>query len=413
MKILILNFYHTPTTDAHAYRWSQIACHYAKQGHEVEVITGKIVGAPDVEKLCCVDIKRIGLIRKKTVEGLNYGLSSLLSRTKLGVINFLRPIYRKLYWPDASWHWTPSALKEVFVRRNNHYDIVVSYYPCFGAHLAAWFLKKISKFPNFKWIVDYGDPFCASDTWQPNNYALYNKLNCFVERRFSEIGKMVVTNEETREAYLKRLGSDTSITVFPHLVDVNAFYSRNYKHQERDGGGINWLYVGAFHPGIREPHRLIDLVRALNQRGNVKVYLDMYGPANGFDLNPENCPEIKHWGYLDRELAIERLQKTDFIVNVDNENCIMTPSKIVECMAAGRPIINIANPETHYAPLKAYEDLGYAYSLSEEKNDEPMLQKIEQFILLHMQGNTARKEDVRSVLNAHLMETIASDYLNL
>jgi len=413
MKILILNFYHAPTTDAHAYRWSQIARHYAKQGHEVEVITGKIAGAPDVEKLCGVDVKRIGLINKKTVDGLNYGPSGFLSRAKLGVINFLRPIYRKLYWPDASWHWTPSALKEVFVRRNKHYDIVVSYYPCFGAHLAAWFFKKISKFPNFKWIVDYGDPFCASDTWQPNNYALYNKLNCFVERKFSETGKMVLTNEETRDAYLSRLGSDTSITVFPHLVDVNAFYSRNYKHQERDGDGISWIYVGAFHPGIREPHRLIDLVRALNQRGNVKVYLDMYGPANGFDLNPEDCPEIKHWGYLDRELAIERLQKTDFIVNVDNENCIMTPSKIVECMATGRPIINIANPEIHYAPLKAYEDLGYTYSLAEKNIDESILQKIEQFILRRMQGNTASEEDVRSVLNAHLMETIAADYLNL
>lgn len=414
MNILILNFYYAPTTDAHSYRWTQIARYYAKRGHSVEVITGKVAGSAREETQCGVHVKRLGLINKKTVEGLNQGPAGLLGRLTLVMIDFLRPLYRKLYWPDASWHWIPGALKEVYSRRHKQYDIVVSYYPCFGAHLAARFLNRVSKFPHFKWILDYGDPFCASDTWPPNNYESYDKFNRYIERCYAEMGNMVMTNEETRIAYLNKLGEDTQITVFPHLVDVNTFYSQNYEYQAREGDGINWLYVGAFHPGgIREPGRLIELVRALNRRGNFKIYLDMYGPANGFDLNPKDCPEVKHWGYLDRELAVERMKNADFIVNVDNENCVMTPSKIVECIATGRPIINVTNPEMHYAPLEAYGELGYVFAHAQKKIDDTVLECAEAFIKRHMEVGTAPEKDVRAVLSAHLMETIAEDYLNL
>jgi Glycosyltransferase Family 4 len=413
MNILILNFYHAPTTDAHSYRWTQIARHYAKQGHNVDLLTGRVDGSPDKELLCGVQVKRLGLIKKKTVEVLNQAPDSFFSRVKLCFINFLRPFYRKIYWPDASWHWTPYVLREVYLRRKRKYDIVVSYYPCFGAHLAGRLLKSVSKFPNFKWILDYGDPFCASDTWWPNNYFIYDKLNRCVERSYAAIGKMVMTNEETRTAYLRKLGEETQITVFPHLVDIGVFYSQGYEHQEREGGGVNWLYVGAFHRGIREPHRLIEFVRALNRRSNVKVYLDMYGPANGFDLNPQDCPEIRHWGYLARELAVDRLKNADFIVNVDNENCVMTPSKIVECIATGRPIINVANSETCYAPMKAYEEVGYVLSQTSKQIDGSVLERAEEFIRRHMKGCTAPEKDLRTILSSHLIETIAEDYLNL
>ena len=187
-------------------------------------------------------------------------------------------------------------------------------------------------------------------------------------------------------------------------VNFELFYSRNYKHQPREGGGINWLYVGAFHPGIREPGRLLQLVRALNRRGNVKVYLDMYGPTNGFDLNPKDSPEIRHWGYLDRERAIERMKSTDFIVNVDNENCVMTPSKIVECIATGRPIINFANPKALYAPIKAYEELGYVFSQTKKQIDEAMLECAEVFIKRHLKCVSASERDVRSIRCEHLSQ---------
>lgn len=413
MNILIINYYYAPTTDAHAYRWMQIAKHYTKQGYFVEVLTGKVANTPREEILDGVKVKRIGLIEKKPIDVLNQVPASLLSCIKLSIINFFRPLYRKLYWPDASWHWAPSVLFEMIARRNIKYDLVVSYYPCFSAHIAGSFLKKISQYPDFKWVIDYGDPFCASDTWQPNNYYLYDRLNRKVERSYADLGNIVLTNDETRNSYLNKLGSDISISLIPHLVDLDIFYSNNYVHQVRSGGEIHFLYIGAFHPGIREPHRLIELVRELNKHRYQKVYLDMYGPANGFNFNSIDSPEIRHSGYIDRKLAIECLKNADFIVNVDNYNCVMTPSKIVECIATGRPIINVANPEVRYAPLKKYEDLGYAISINEKYLDDAVLKRLEIFLKLHIDGYTAPKEVVESILSSHLLPKVAQNYLDL
>lgn len=413
MNILILNFYYEPTTDAHAYRWAQIARYYSKIGHNVEVITGKVSGSPYEEVLFGVRVKRVGMIKKKTVDGLNVRATNGINKLQLSFVNSLRPLYRALYWPDASWHWAPAVFKEVYLRRKNHYDIVVSYYPCFAAHLAASFLKRVSKFPNFKWVLDYGDPFSVSETWQPNNYRIYDRINRSIERRYAKSGTMVLTNEQTRKAYLSNIGEDLSIKVLPHLVDLNKFYNDICDSKVREDCVVNWLYIGSFHPGIREPHRLLALARALNKRGYIKVKLNMYGPANGFDLNPNDCPEIRHWGYLDRDLAVEKLKNADFIVNVDNENCVMTPSKIVECIATGRPIINIANANTPYEPMQAYEELGYVFTQYEKDIDELVLQRAELFIKRHLSTCSMPKKDLFKLLSGHLMEHVAESYLKL
>ena len=411
MKILIVNYFFAPTIDAHAYRWTQISQHWAECGFDVEVITGKVKGLPASSVESGVKVRRVGLINNSNNVGVDLTKYSAFNRMKNSIINFLRPLYRKIYWPDALWHWFPYVFLEILYRRKSEYDVVISYYPCFSAHLAVRILKKISRHAQFKWVLDYGDPFCASESWQPNNYAIYGRLNRFLEKNFSNHGSLIFTNLETAEAYKARLNSLHGFGVIPHLVNVRNFHSEAGHQVKAKSSEIQICYIGAFHPNIREPHRLIDLVKKMLSEYGMDIRLSMYGSTGGYDLSPADYPSIRHYGYIEREKAIEIIKSADFIVNVDNENCVMTPSKIVECIATGRPVINISNPDINYPPMDDYIEIGYAISITNTEITEFDAQEVSKFINKHIGTCEAPASVINSILSDHLLEVVAHRYL--
>lgn len=418
MKVLIVNYYYPPLIDAHAYRWEQIAQYWVKSGHQVEVITGRVRGAPDRRLESGVEITRIGVIaRSIQASPLADNGVTQPRRLRAKIMNFLRPLYRKLYWPDSAWHWIPSLTCELLRRRGIKYDLVISYYPCMGAHLGVAALKYFSKYPSFKWIADYGDPFSTSLTMQPNNYAVYDRLNKWAERGLARSADfMVFTNETTADAYRAALGSPKNIRVIPHLVYIDRLYSAEFKSKIDVSAPVVLYYIGGFHKNIREPGRLFNLVRGMNKGGSGKYLLKIYGPLNGFslaELSPADCPEIMYLGPIERDKAIEILKTADAIVNVDNENCIMTPSKIVECISTGRPIVNITNKRTIYPPLQTYEKSGYSLSLAEEKISDDHVVVAKNFLNKHCHAESAPLMVVREALSSHALETVASQYVEL
>lgn len=412
MKILIVNYFYAPTIDAHAYRWTQISQYWAAQGFDVEIITGKVKGASNNATESGVKVRRIGFISKSNAVGVNSTKPSFLNAIKNKIINILRPVYRKIYWPDALWHWFPYVFLEMLRRRREKYDLIISYYPCYSAHLAVRILKKISRNSKFRWILDYGDPFCTSETWQPNNYAIYDPLNRSIELNCSKHGEMVFTNFETAAAYKDKLKVVNDFKIIPHLGDVCKFYAGSHREITGVGRVIKLCYIGAFHPRIREPFRLFKLIRKIVALHGLNIKLEIYGSANGFDLDPADCPEISYYGNVEREKAISLLKDTDFIITVDNENCVMTPSKNVECIATGRPVINIANPSVSYAPMNNYIAAGYAIAVFDKDISDAAVSDVYSFILKHHGAGIASVSTIKNVLHAHLLETVADSYLN-
>lgn len=418
MRVLIVNYYYPPLIDAHAYRWEQIAQYWANNGHQVEVVTGRVRGIPDRRLESGVEVTRVGVIARSVQVSSPAGDAALQPRRLLArVRDLLRPLYRKLYWPDSAWHWFPSLVLELARRREGKYDLVISYYPCMGAHLGVAALKHFSKYPGFKWIADYGDPFSTSLTMQPNNYAVYDRLNKRTERGLARSANfMVFTNEATADAYRASLRPHENVQVIPHLVNIERLYSAEFRSERDVGAPVVLSYIGGFHKNIREPSRLFDLVRGLNRGGGGKYLLKIYGPLNGFslaELSPADCPEIIYLGPVARDKAIEILKTADVIVNVDNENCIMTPSKIVECISTGRPIVNITSEGGAYPPLQAYERRGYSISVVEDEISDDSVVAVKYFLGNHGHAESGPLMVVKEALSRHALETVASQYMEL
>lgn len=418
MKILIINYFYPPDDNAHVYRWNQIAKYWVEKGHKVEVFTGGVRGALNKSTESGVQVSRVGVV-KRPIQNTSLMLAhdNAKSLNVLNfILNFIRPFYRKIYWPDAMWHWMPSILYKIIKSRHEQYDLIVSYYPCMSAHLAVAALRRFSKYPNFEWIADYGDPFSTSPTMQPNNYAVYDRLNKWTERSLSRSANcMVFTNEATANAYSAVLGSQEKIKVIPHLVNINQLYSAELRSGCDAGAPVVLYYIGGFHKNIREPDRLFNLIRGLN-KDEGKYLLKIYGPLNGFspaELAPADCPEIVYLGPIERDKAIEILKTADAILNVDNENCIMTPSKVVDCISTGRPIVNITNKGAAYQPLQAYEKSGYVISVLDEEISDGNVIAVKSFLAKHRQAESAPLIVVQEALKNHALETVANQYLEL
>jgi glycosyltransferase involved in cell wall biosynthesis len=252
----------------------------------------------------------------------------------------------------------------------------------------------------------------------PNNFALYGKFNGMVERCIAYNANMVVfTNQSTANTYLlNNICPAEKLYVIPHLVDIQRMYTGNKfprnialkdpRHKET----IKLLYVGGFHKGIREPYFLYDVIQKLNNRTNIEFILSIYGPSNGFDLSPKDHLNIRYMGMVSREKAFELIQKADILVNVDNSNCVMSPSKIVEYIASGRPLLNISSNGKIHPTVSKYIEYGFAYDLT---SNIPISENLDATLnfLSRTTGTVAPRQVIERVLDGHDLASVASQYI--
>lgn len=335
MKILIINYFYPPIGRAHSFRWQELSQYWAEQGHDVSFVTSRFE-----EKRFDKNINLIEVGSKVSKNRFNVSSAKVDQVTVKARLKYLLKIlYRKIYWPDGLWYWIFPLFLKLFKIRKQHYDYVVTYSPTFVSHLGGLFFKKISKKDIF-WIADYGDPFSISESMQPNNFKLYRKLNYFFENKvLVNADKTVFTNEMTLCAYKEKFGN-FRYEVIPHAVNIDKFYAEPKVIKLNN---IRLVYVGSFHKGIREPYETLKYINSLigiARLNGMNIYFDVFGPLNGIDITNHETDEIKFHGSIPRDEAIEKIKSANILINIENSNCVMSPSKMVEYLATGNPIVN-------------------------------------------------------------------------
>lgn len=410
MRYLIINYYWEPMIDAHAYRWPQLAKELASQGHSVDVITSKIISMDNFDTEFGVSIKRVGVIASKNkleqvevTESIAKEQNIFKNKNKLKEV--LIKVYKKFYWPDPLWHWLPSLVMELYKRRNTKYDFVISYYPCFAAHLGALIYKKFCRVSKFKWIADYGDPFSVSTEWPPNNYHVYRHLNKWIERLvYFQCDKFAVMNSETKRRYEEEFGKTASIVLVPHLAPrmepVKIFRRKDT---------VVLRYIGSFHREVRDHLLLFELAKILARSNNTRYQIEIFGPTEYWSdiVVPNN---IKILGKVARAEALSLLSSADVLINVSNTTKLMTPSKIIEYISTRRPIINVGGLDLgEYRPLIKYAEIGMCLNFSgQDYLDSPTI--IEDFIEESINRAQMTDNELQNCLTGHTAEEILNDY---
>ena len=376
MHVLIILPDYYPKQNPRVYRWQAIAEHWAMFGWEVSVLCGKHAEQPRQQTLNGVEVFRAG--HANMLDWLN-DLTRAKSRRRevsgeiipaqktapcLRILDWLHKIWAAIYWPDGSCIWVfPARRKAKVIGISAQPDVIVSVSLPFSSHLVGRYCKK--RWPSAKWIIDTGDPFSIPESSQRNNLLLYRRLNKMAERRlFLSADAVCVTVDAAKEAYVKCFPEVKSkIQVIPPLCVAG---SRNLclEPLTLDKSKIHLAYFGSFYTGIRPP------IAALELLGNLGPVAPGFGDTIhlhfiGFFETEFHQMFQQHEGYnhsvfvhgmVPQPAVFSYMQQFDFLLNIGNRTTCQLPSKCMDYLRSGKPIVNIClrQEDTFAAFFKGY-----------------------------------------------------------
>jgi glycosyltransferase involved in cell wall biosynthesis len=364
MRLLVVSNAYTPAPNPRAFRWSAVAEHWAERGHTVDVVCAPVPGR---EAPCVIGGVNVHPAGGAVTGRLRHALARAArledapsrgnGRAARGGPSILRRIYdatwRQVYWPDYACAWYPAARRTVHrllaVRR---YDGMVTVSVPFTGHLVGFAARK--RHPELPWVADIGDPFSFVEGTTPNNQHLYTGLNRVVERRlFGAADSVAVTTDGTEREYAARYPESAGkVTVIPPLLSLPACDAAEGEGFFPVGDGkLRLVFVGTFYRTIRSPEFLLGLYRRLLASDlGPRLELHLLGSTHDCDdLIARHADLLGRsvfvHGVVDRDSATAAMRQADVLVNVGNENSYQLPSKVVEYVSTGRPILNLVAGE--------------------------------------------------------------------
>lgn len=364
MKILIICYCYPPDVGPRASRWSAIAEFWASEGHQVHVISALKMDALAIEDQNGVQVHRVGgafsenlrlRLENRSKKNIPHDQEKPIQSAPggaslFGLGRFLKAVHdltwKKIYWPESTCMWFfPARAKALELARKISFDAVISTSTPYTGHLVGKAVKRA--YPAVPWTVDIGDPFSfGQPPW--NNINLYERLNHRSEAAIlKQADSISVTVASCKTAYSGLFpGCADKITVIPPLFSgtVRSPWAATEKHK-----GARLVFTGSLYRDIRNPAYLLKLLsRVFEKSPDTEAHF--YGRLNDcadlFDPLLKQYPNnIFIHGLVTREVAADALEQASILINIANRARHQLPSKLVDYMATGKPILNIVSIE--------------------------------------------------------------------
>lgn len=359
-KVLIISYDFFPDNSPNTYRWLNVIKEWERNNVEVFVVASKKIGVSffDYEQLGNIKIYRVGgslidkfkqkLINSNEKKDSNIKSERKLDHPKKSFIKKLHDVtWKKIYFPDFAFLWQSPAYKiaEKIIKKEGIYNVITVSWP-FSGHVVGARLKK--KY-DIHWVADTIDPFCLSNA--VNNNFLYHRLNYIYENEILKTADIVsVLTEKLKEKYTSMFPSLKGKMVVNHNVFIP--YSNSSRIPKKSNDKIKLVFVGTLTPITRSPENLLKFFVSLLEIENLKERLELYlyGDTNQcleiinkYDFFINKNFFIK--GFVPRESIPFILNEADVLVNIGNNNEFQEPSKILEYVFLGKPILNVCTIE--------------------------------------------------------------------
>jgi len=432
-NILIISHRYYPASNARAFRWATIAEYWAKNGHAVDVLSYRSTDTSQTENKNGVNIFRtidlfqsvrhkfLGEVPKNefnssSKKSIKNNLSVRFAKLVIKLNNF---IWAKLFWPDKECFWIlPTYLEARKLIKSKSYDVVITVARPFSSHLVGLLLNNRMK--TTTWICDIGDPF-SFDTYQkPNNLFLYSNLNKKVEKWvFLRAENVSVTTKETAFEYMHALNIDKKhFRIIPPLFSLtNQNKLINSSKNDNCNKCIKKLYYfGSLYNDIRDPSFLLKLIKKFNNESS-DYLLNVHFFGNTHDCKEvflRYADSIGKWLFTHGNVARVKipllLSEADILINIGNKTTYQLPSKIIEYISTGKPILNVASVknDSSTSALKYYPSSLTLFETNDLNDDT--INNLRNFFDNSGMVDTSL---IDGILAKHSLSKIADEYLSL
>lgn len=240
------------------------------------------------------------------------------------------------------------------LNKKNHYKAII------GLTLPVDTAIVASEYDNF---IHYElDAVANNPEYKRGIKKLYRGRLNRIERHLYEKAKLIIHVEFNRR-YLEKYRESDYYKKFvysdiPNLVEP----TRHDDYDYQSDNVVHFAYFGALVRDYRNPTYLIQVLKKLNQK--VKIQCEFFTRGNCEDIISDSAKEnpevIIQRGYVDQETVARKQNAVDFLVSIGNKltgTDYSLPSKTIEYIAMGKPIIHIAggDNDSAIAYLKKYD----------------------------------------------------------
>lgn len=356
-KILIVTRAFYPENSPRSFRATELAKEFARQGHNVKVITSRISEVHDkYEKKINVEIKNLGHSKWRKIDVGGTRLFVLFRRA------FRRLVLLLFEYPDIQ---LVSLVKKA-LKNEKGYDLLISIATPHPIHwgVASVWGNGIAK----TWIADCGDPYMGTNTDS------FKKLFYFryVEKWWCrKVDFIAVPFAGAIEAYYPEFRE--KIWVIPQGFNFNEV--KGLIPEYRRNLIPTFAYAGTLIPKAREIGPLLDYLFSLSASFRFIIYTNRLDLVRPYLVDSNNKKvEINH--FIPRESLLKELGKVDFLVNINNSTSTQSPSKLIDYHLIGRPVLSINHKNLELDIINEFLDGNYVHRYQFDRPEQYNIDQI-------------------------------------
>ena len=335
-------------------------------------------------------------LRKRFENNINIGRRKISSKIFLTAINLYKLVQTQFRFPSAQ-YWEIDGYLNALEKLNDEVqlDVVIPVSNNFVTQLAALRFKKHHS--TIKWISFITDPF--SENYIYYKYKIFkNFWRNFNLRKEQEIYSDMDYGMFTPEMYkyvpkVFQIKSEIIFKIDFALSDLNP----NKSEEIRSATFCRLIYAGLFYKEIRNPEFALKILSQVPD-----ISFDMYvGKGECEDIiSRYNHQNFNRSEYVDHKRYLEMIyHEYDILVNVGNNATLQAPSKMLELISTGKPIINF-----YHSKDSQYEMIEkYPLGLNIGKDDEESVSRVAEFCKKY-KGESIAFEEVSALYPENNLE---------
>lgn len=255
------------------------------------------------------------------------------------VMRFVRCLRGKIYEVPKKKIvlWKHSATLRSYLE-NNHFDMVISVSLPFETHICVG--KAVKNNKKIRWIPVCFDPYAYDETISAKE----------AKRRIAEENKVYKNAEKVM--MLSQFKQDYVDNKLKNLIEYFELPNiRNLSNNlaktpfELDDSYINCVFLGNLYKIQRHPEFVFRLFKML-QNNRIRLY--MVGALVNIEKEyidnwVEECKgRLFYFGRISQDEAIALMNKADILLNIGGSTTNQCPSKLLDYVNTGKPILNIS-----------------------------------------------------------------------
>lgn len=336
---------------------------------------------------------RVILKCNKNIDELRF---VLVSKIILFLCNIYKLFATQFCYPTAgSWEIRKYYNELKKLSNEINIDVIIAVSNVFLCQFAA--LKYKKEYAAVKWISFIYDPFSEFHIYY--RYKLfksyYKHRNMKNEELIYKSADVILFSEEMYRFVINNFELDFN-KMYCIPFTLNAFGKKQYS--TNNSSLIRLVYAGAFYKDIRNPEFMLSTLSKVEN-----IQLEIFGEKGECEdlVQKYLSDNIIRKGFADKKRYDEMIcNEYDILVNVGNTSILQAPSKMLELLSTGRPILNF-----YFAKDNQYQMIEkYPLGLNIGYREEKAVEKVTRFCH-RVKGLTLSFEEVSNLYPENALDT--------